>query len=459
MTEPKSASSSLRTLGLFSVLCIGINAIIGSGIYKLPGRLSYELGPASWLGFGLCALLLVAVALCFAEASGIFESTGGPYVYAREAFGTPVGFVVGWTAWVTMVTSWGAVANAIPAYLGRFFPALGAGLGAKLVVLAVIGGLGVVNYYGVRPGAFTTNFFTVAKIVPLAVFVLLGLAHLGAANLALVPAASSAAVASGARAGVGAALGAALFVALFPLQGFETAPVPAGETANPRRNVPIAVIGSLLGCALFYVLIQVVAQGTMPAIATSAASETPEAPWSPRPLADAASAFMGGWGASFLSLGACISMIGYCAGAALVTPRFLAAMAGDGLLPAPLTRRHTRFDSPHVAILSTTVVSLVAGMLLDFDKLVDFSNISVIMQYAGTCAAVTRLRYSRPEATRSYRVPGGAWLVPGVGIGICALLAWQATSKEFLFCAGSIAVGILLAVATRRLRRATVSAE
>jgi amino acid transporter len=443
------SAATARTLGLFSVLCIGINAIIGSGVYRLPGRLGFYLGPASWLGFGLCGLLLITVALCFAEAAGMFESSGGPYVYAREAFGEPVGFSIGWIAWVTCVTSWGAVANAIPGYLARFVPAAGVGAGPKIVVVAVILGLGVVNYLGVKPGSMTTNFFTVAKVLPLLLFVALGIAHVSASNVALAPAAHE--VNGGAGGPILGPLGLALFAALFPLQGFEVAPVPAGETANPKRSVPIAVIGALFGCALFYVLIQLVAYGTRPEIATMGAD--PKQPWSTRPLADAAETFLGSGGSALLSLGACISMIGYCSGAALVTPRYLQALAGDRLLPSPLAALHARYGSPHVSVALTTGLTLVAGLTLDFDKLVDLSNVAVIFQYAATCAAVTRLRLSRPLLKRGFRVPGGPFVIPALGIGVCALLVVQATWQEFAFSIGAIAIGGVVAFVTRALQR------
>jgi amino acid transporter len=434
---------------MLSILCIGINAIIGSGIYKTPGRLGYYLGPASWLAFALVGLLLLAVALCFAEAAGMFEASGGPYVYTRAAFGTPVGFSVGWIAWVVSVTSWGAVANAIPGYLALFFPGAGEGVWPKVVVAVVIGGLGAINYFGVKPGAFCTNLFTVAKIVPLAVFVLAGVLYLSRAHIALAP--SPSAVYGGAGGSVMKALGLAMFVSLFPLQGFETAPVPAGETDNPRRNVPIAVIGSLLGCTAFYALIQLVAYATHPDVALARAAENAAEPWSKTPVADAARVFLGSGGAALMTLGACVSFIGFCSGSALVAPRYLQALARDRLLPPRLGELHPRYESPHAAIVVTTACTLLAGLTLDFDKLVDLSNVAVIFQYVGTCAAVIRLRYSRPDQPRTYRVPLGPWLVPMIGIGVCALLAAQASWVEFAFSLGTIAVGGAFAYGTRRV--------
>jgi amino acid transporter len=177
---------------------------------------------------------LIAVGLCFAEMSGMFDASGGPYVYAREAFGKGTAFVVGWMAWVTMVVSWAAVANGITGYAQRLAgqeldPWLVRAIVASLILLP-----GVLNYFGVRPGAYATNAFTVAKIVPLVVFVGVGIFFVDWGNLRALPPLEGSAVL--------APLGTAMFATLFALQGFEVAPVPAGETNNPRRNVPIAVV-------------------------------------------------------------------------------------------------------------------------------------------------------------------------------------------------------------------------
>ena len=227
-------TKTVRALGLFSILCIGINAIVGSGIYRLPGRIAHHLGGASWAAFALVGVLLVAVGLCFAEAAGMFSSSGGPYVYTREAFGRTPAFVVGWMAWITMVLSWGAVAHGVTGYLAALVPwAADPGV-ARMVVVAMIAVPGMLNYYGVKPGAYATNVFTLAKLVPLVLFVVLGLPHVDWASIGVTPVATEGETPLG-------LFGAALFVALFAVQGFEVAPVPAGETANPRRNVPIAV--------------------------------------------------------------------------------------------------------------------------------------------------------------------------------------------------------------------------
>jgi APA family basic amino acid/polyamine antiporter len=434
-----------RALGLFSVLCIGINAIVGSGIFRLPGRVAHYLDGGAWIAFGLVGLLLIAVGLCFAEMSGMFDASGGPYVYAREAFGKGTAFVIGWMAWVTMVLSWAAVANAVTGYAAEIVPIAGEPIPRRLIVAALIVVPGVLNYFGVKPGAYATNTFTIAKLVPLGAFVIFGLPHIDWSNVSATPPAD---------AGF-AALGSAMFAALFAVQGFEVAPVPAGETANPRRNVPIAVIGSLIGCAIFYVLIMIVAVGTAPEIASNAPAGA-ENPWSVRPLADAARHFWGPGGGTFMAVGMAISVSGFCIGSGLATPRFLGVLADDGLFPRWLAALHPRFASPHHAILMTTAIVLAAAMLLDFESLIDLANVAVVLQYASTCAALVWLRKKRPEAPRSYRVPLGPYVVPLFGIGVCALLISQAAWQEWATSAVVIVIGAVLALINRAVsKRAT----
>ncbi|MCC6873425.1 MAG: amino acid permease [Sandaracinaceae bacterium] len=435
-------TKSVRALGLFSVLCIGVNAIIGSGIYRLPGRLAHHLGGASWIAFGLVGLLLITVGLCFAEAGGMFSASGGPYVYTREAFGRVPAFIVGWMAWVTMIVSWAAVANAVTGYVGELVSWAAAPLTKRVIVGAMIVLPGALNYFGVKPGAYANNIFTIAKILPLAAFVILGLPHVSWDHVALAPPPSDE--------GTFAPLGLALFAALFAVQGFEVAPIPAGETNNPRRNVPIAVIGSLVGCSIFYVVIQIVAYAAQPAIASSG---TGEHAWSERPLADAARTFLGGGGASLMAVGAGISMMGFCLGSALASPRFLAVLANDRLFPVWLAASHPRFASPHRAIVATSLATLIASQLLDFDGLADIANVAVTLQYIGTCAAITWLRLRKPEHPRTYRVPLGAFVVPVLGVGVCALFLSQASLRDVGASVVVLVIGGVLAGAHMLLAR------
>lgn len=396
-----------RQLTRFDLVCLGVNAVVGSSIFLFPGRLAGHLGSAAPLAFALTALLLAPVALCFAEAASEHDGPGGPALYAHEEFGPEWGFAIGWLCWVTMVVAWAAVANGIASYLpwatGR--PEIG-----KAIACLAIGGFGLLNWRGVRLGAWTTDFFTVAKLIPIGLIALAGLYALPAWRPQAPP--------EGWR-----PLGAACFLAYFAFQGFETVPVPAGEAKDPKRDVPFAVLSALVGSAVLYVLVQIAALALVPALAASE-----------RPLADAASALMGPWGGTFVMAGAVISMTGFVAGSALGGPRYLVALAEEGHFPKRLAASHPRFGTPSASILWSTGVALAAALLLDFDGLVDFSNVVIGAQFLSTCAVVLSRR-----ARRARDIPAalkGA-VLPAAGI---AATLWLGSQGGWLQVAASGAV-------------------
>ena len=411
-------SESSRPLGLLDLVCIGINAIVGSSVFLFPGRLAAFLGPASVVSFGLTGLLLVSVALCFAEASSRFDRPGGSYLYAREAFGDWVGFGIGWVCWAAQIFGWATVANGIAVYLGYWDPSWARPVMVKGIAAAVILTMGALNYRGVKLGAWTSNTFTVAKLLPLLAFAFIGLPGISLAHFH--PFAPHG----------WAPMGKACFLAYFAFQGFESIPVPAGEVDRPERNVPLATVIALLAAAALYMLIQTAAVGLTPALDAS-----------PHPLADAASFVFGPVGASIMIIGAVLSMTGYNAGDALTCPRYLVALAEDGHLPEPLARRHPRFQSPYLAISLTTALTLCAALAFDFNKLVDFSNVVVCAQYIATCASVPFLR-RRP----GWSLPGG-WLVPALGIAATLWLGMQGEPAQIVWSLALLALGFVVRAA------------
>ncbi|MEK7288106.1 MAG: APC family permease, partial [Elusimicrobiota bacterium] len=212
-----------RELKFFDIFCLGLNSIIGSGIFLFPGLLAGHLGPASILVFPLTGLCLAPVAWCFSVLASRYDSTGGPYLYARDAFGPWAGFGIGWMCWLSNVLSYAAVANAVSSYLGHFWEPMAAVVAVKISACLVIAGLGLLNYVGVKPAVRTADAFTVAKVIPLFLFVLAGLFFIKAGRF--VPFAPE---------GFGG-LGSAVFMAFFALQGFENVPVPSGEANHARR--------------------------------------------------------------------------------------------------------------------------------------------------------------------------------------------------------------------------------
>lgn len=415
-------SVNRRQLTRFDLLCLGVNAVIGSSVFLFPGRLAGHLGSASPLAYALTALLLAPVALCFAEAASEHDRAGGPALYAHTEFGPDWGFAIGWLCWITMIVSWAAVANGIASYIpgaaGR--PEIG-----KVVACVAIGVFGALNWRGVRLGAWTTDFFTVAKLIPIGLIALAGLHAL--------PSWRPEAPAEGWK-----PLGAACFLAYFAFQGFETVPVPAGEAKDPKRDVPFAVLAALGGSAVLYVLVQIAALSLVPALAVSE-----------RPLADAAAALMGPWGAGLVTAGAVISMTGYVAGSALGGPRYLVALAEEGHLPKTLAVAHPRFGTPTASILLSTGVALVAALALDFNGLVDFSNVVIGAQFLSTCAVVLRRRWR--HARSDWGRKRGA-LIPLAGITATVWLGAQGEWVQVAATIASLAAGFGLRALARTYR-------
>lgn len=406
-----------RALTTFDMTCIGVNAIIGSGIYLFPGRLQESLGPASIVAFLLTGALCLPVALCFSALGRTEDRSGGPYRYAGLAFGPAVGFVVGWSAWVTALVSWAAVASGLSRYLSHFWPAAAHAGTAHAVAAVVVVGLGALNYRGVKPGARLTDVMTVGKLVPLALFIVLGAFALKGRHMTpFAPHGWS-------------ALPSAALMTMFAYQGFEVVGVPAGEVQNPRVAIPFAVLWSLILSAGVYALIQLVFIGVGGG-GTSA------------PLAGAARSFLGARGADLVAVGGLISIFGFNAGTALCTPRYLSALAEDGLLPRRLAAPHPRFETPGLAIVASTTVVLVLTQILDFESLVDIAVLAVLGQYVATCAALVKLGTTT-----------GAKVMGVIGVAVSIAFGVQATLEQLAVNVALLAVGVVAALATRAWAR------
>ncbi|MBK8253966.1 MAG: APC family permease [Polyangiaceae bacterium] len=409
-TDETQTPHARRSLTLFDVVCIGVNATVGSGVFALPDDVYREMGGFSPLGFAVCALLLLPVSLCMAELASSTDETGGPYLYARRAFGREVGFVVGWFCWVATLVSWAAVSTLFVEIIGL------RGTTAKFAAAGMILFLGAVNYVGVKPGAALVNLVTVGKLAAIFAFVGVGMFQMTTTRWGGdLPSVKQ--------------FGTGVYLTLFPLQGFEVAPVTAGETQNPRRNVPLGTIGSLVFSALLYVVVQAVLVATYPGLGNK--TDTP--------LYDAAK-YIGPTLALVVLLGSIVSTGGFTAGSALGSPRYAEAMAEHKTLPAALSRIHPRFRTPYVAIAVTAL--LAAGLALPFDyrMLVGVANVTVVFQYVFSCLAVPVLRKKEPLQASKWRVPGGI-ILPILGaLGSLALLAFVSLN-EWLFSIIALGIG------------------
>ncbi|PIP82074.1 MAG: hypothetical protein CO113_01070 [Elusimicrobia bacterium CG_4_9_14_3_um_filter_62_55] len=406
-----------RSLSLLDIFCLGLNAIIGSGIFLFPGTLASLVGPASVLAFLVCGGLLSFVALCYAELGAMLPGNGGSFLYAREAFGDTIGFGVGFVAWAAAVLSGSAVAAVLASHAAFFHPVFEGTWAAKTTACLLLLIFAEVNRRGLKFGAWTVDGLTAAKLIPLLVLVAICLPK--TSGQAFTP-----------FWGGEGKFGYAVFLALWALQGFEVAPVPAGETENPQRDLPKAVLGSLIFAAVIYAVIQAAAVGSFPGLAAS----------KERPLADAAEWAVGGWGGALLGAGGIVSMLGFVAGAALGAPRYLSALGEHSLRRWRLAEAHPRFATPARAIALTCGTGVFLIAVLDFSSLIDLANLAVVGQYLASCLALIALRRSRPEADRPYRVPAGEW-VGGIGAVVSIWLMTNVSRPELLGTGAVLAAG------------------
>ncbi len=394
----------IRAIGRWDLTTIAINTIIGAGIFGLPSKVTALIGGYSLLAFVACALIIGLIVVCFAEVSSRFRDTGGMYLYTREAFGPVVGFEIGWLYWIVRVTTFAANANLLLSYLGFFYP--GANQGATRIVLitGVLLLISLINLIGVRQSVIFTNIFTVGKIVPLLVFVAVGLFFIQPANFTF-----------GGRPGYDSFSGATLLL-IYAFVGFEAAVIPAGETRDPQKNVPFALLTALVAVAVLFILIQTVCIGTLPGLASSE-----------RPLADAANQFLGSFGAAFITIGALISISGNLNSGFLTASRMPYAMAEQNELPGIVGLTHKTFKTPYVSVLVTAAVTLVFSIQSSFISALTISTITRLLVYAATCASLPVFR-SRADA------PPAVFKAPlGTAAAVLSLLltGWLLTNVDF----------------------------
>ncbi|HEV7475700.1 MAG TPA: amino acid permease [Pyrinomonadaceae bacterium] len=422
---PKPTSEGLvRGIRRWDLVAITINGIIGAGIFGLPAKVFALIGSYSLLAFVACAFVVTLIILCFAEVSSRFDQTGGPYLYAREAFGGTVAFEVGWLIWLARLTAFAANCNLLVSYAGYFWPAAATGVWRVVIIVTVTAALALINILGVRQAAIASNVFTVGKLLPMTIFAVVGLFFLSPHSFALGPAPP-----------VGA-FSQSVLLLIYAFTGFEMAAIPAGEVQNPQRYLPRALLIAIGVVASLYILIQVVCVGTLPELAQSQ-----------KPLADAGSRFMGAAGGALISAGAIISITGNLNIVLLSGSRVPFAMAEQKQLPAWVGKIHPRFATPYVAIICTAAVMLVLTLKQSFVQALTISAIARLLTYAATCAALPVLRRSKASAPL-FKLPGGT-VIAVLALLLAAWLLSNSTAKEAIISTIVGVVGLVICVAYR----------
>ena len=405
-----------------------VNCIIGSGVFGLPSVLASLLGRASVLAVIVAALAMGVIMACFAEVSSRFAHTGGPYLYAQEAFGRFMGIQVAWLVWFVRLTACAANANLFVTYLGEFWPQA-ARPAMKLAILTLlIGVLAAINFRGVRAGTHVSTSFTVAKLASLIFVTLIGGFYLLTAHPLLAHSTQNPSGSQWAR---------AIVLLIFAYGGFEAALISAGEAKDPRRDLPFALFSALIACAIIYGSIQWVVVGTLPDPAHS-----------DRPLADVARVVLGNSGAALTALGALFSIYGYLSGNILATPRITFALAERGDFPSFFALVHPRYRTPYLSILAFALLVWLLALFGNFAGNATLSAGSRLFYYGVVCATVPALR-KKEKQPPLFHLRGGI-LLPAIGVLICAGLLTQIEYNKSIILVAAVAIAFLNWLAVRK---------
>ena len=282
------------------------------------------------------------------------------------------------------MATFAANCNLLLAYLSFFFPAAKEGTARIIIICVVVIGFAIVNFIGVKQSTFLTNLFTVGKILPLIILASVGLFFISPANFDFSVTPDYAAFSS------------ATLLLLYAFVGFEAAVIPAGESKNPKKDMPFALLLALGLVAVLFIVIQIVAIGTLPELAKSE-----------KPLADSAAMFLGSFGATLIAVGAVVSILGNLNGGFLATTRIPFAMAEQNDLPDFLGKSHRKFKTPYVAILITSAAILFLTIKSDFVTALTISTITRLIVYATTCLALPMLRKRQDLPPAEFIAPFG----------------------------------------------------
>jgi APA family basic amino acid/polyamine antiporter len=452
-------TSLKRSLGAFQLTLLGIGAVIGAGIFSTVGTAAagggehLGAGPALMISFIITAITCGFAALCYAEFAAMVPISGSAYTYAYATLGELIGWIIGWdlileyaVGNVAVAISWAGYFQELLRGFGIDFPdwlatdfrtaiesahqvaaaraagtdpaalgdavaqgaralaqaphLLGVPLVFNLPAFAIVGVVTWVLVIGIRESAWFNSAMVLLKLAIIGFFVVLGGAYVKPANWHPF--------APNGFAGISAAAA----IIFFAYIGFDAVSTAAEETRNPQRDMPIAIIASLVICTVIYIAVAIVLTGMLPWRQLGTAE----------PLATAFSALGMKWPALLISLGAVFATTSVLVVFQLGQPRIFFSMARDGLLPQWAARVHPRYRTPHVTTILTGVAVAVFAGLLNINEVVELTNIGTLFAFVLVCVGITVLRYKDPERPRPFRVPLGPWLLPLLGSASCIYL-------------------------------------
>jgi len=466
LNEAEVPKHSLRrALGPVQITMLGIGAIIGAGIFATIGTAAagdvhrLGAGPGLMISFAMAAIVCAFVALCYAEFASMVPISGSAYTYSYATLGELVAWIIGWDLIIEYAvgnvavaiscanyfkTLLGEVGYVIPDWLSTDFqtahriPGLienaphifGLPIVFNLVAFLIVAAITVVLLIGIRESAWFNAIMVLIKLAVLTFFVLISIRYVRIDNWRPFMPNGWGGIASGAA------------VIFFAYIGFDAVSTVAEEAKNPQRDLPIGIIGSLVVCTVFYVIVAAVFTGMIPYGDLIKRFSTEQA----EPLTLALEyANIKGLAIFIVALGSVIAHTAVLFVFQLGQPRILFSMARDGLLPSLFARVHRSFRTPWGSTILTGVAVGTAAMFSSLDEMVDLTNIGTLFAFILVCIGIVVLRIREPNRERPFRVPGGMML-PILGVIGCIGLIYYLPPTSWLRFAAWLNFGFLIYV-------------
>lgn len=411
-----------RQIGPKALAINSINLTIGAGIFVLPAAVAAKLGPASFMAYLVCGILISLVMLCFAEMGSRITSSGGAYAYIEASFGPLAGFLTNtllWFGWAVLADA--AILNVMTDMISLRFPIFSEYWFRAVFFFLVIGLFASVNIIGVQAGAKMAVVMTLIKLTPLFLLIMVGIFNLKVENLAIdvFPPMES--------------IGAASLILFFAFMGTESALNISGEMKDPKRSIPQGIFMGIGSIFIIYLLIQLVATGVL----GDELALNPEAP-----LATTAIKLVGPFGGTVIIATAVMSIFSTIGGDVLASSRLPFAASENNLLPKVLSKIHPKYKTPYTAILLFSGSIFVMAISGGFETLAILASSSTLLIYLGVVLAVIRGRLVSAATDENYfKIPGGI-TVPLVSI---VIIVWLLSFMPFNEV---IALSIFFAVIT-----------
>lgn len=467
-----------RALGPVQLTLFGIGAIIGAGIFATIGTAAAGdanrpgAGPALMVSFVITAIVCAFTALCYAEFASMVPISGSAYTYSYATLGELIAWIIGWDLIIEYAVGNIAVAISWANYFktllaGLHIPALapsgihipdwismdyrtaakvpgvyenapqifGKPIIFNVLAVAIVTLITVVLIWGIRESARFNAVMVGVKIVVLTFFIIVGFTYVQPANYAPFSPNGFAGISAGAA------------IVFFAYIGFDAVSTVAEETRNPRRNLPIGIIASLIICTLFYAVVACVFTGLISYPDLKAKLATEQAEPLTMALEHVGQQFNTdlGWAIGIVAFGSVIAHTAVLLVFQLGQPRIFFSMARDGLLPKVFYKVHPKFRTPHISTILTGVFVASFAAVASIDEMVDLTNIGTLFAFILVCAGIIVLRIKDPERHRPFRVPGGL-TIPILGIISCLYLIYYLPPTSWLRFAAWLNLGFVIYV-------------